>query len=78
MVNKIRRKLRGERHGGSRDLDRSVGGFDFDFPCTSLNSSHNLVLLRSPPAELGALEREGLLGLLSISLLFVPFSLTAP
>jgi len=56
----IRGKWGGNCHGGSRDLDRSLG--DFDFACTSLNSSHSLVLLRLPPASLGAWEREGLLG----------------
>lgn len=51
-------------YGGSLDRVRSVGGLDF--LCTSLSSSHSLVLLTSPPAELGGRDREGLLGLSSL------------
>jgi hypothetical protein len=64
-----------KHHGGSRDLDPSVGGLDI--LCTSLNSSHSLALLILPPAELGGRERERLLGLSSISPIFVTLSLVA-
>jgi hypothetical protein len=53
--------MRDEHHGGSLDFEYSTGGFDFIL--TSLNSSHSLVLLISPPAELGGRELERILGL---------------
>jgi len=63
-----------QHHGGSRDLDRSVGGRDF--LGTSLNSSHSLVLvILVPTPSPTALEREPLLGFSSLSISFVAVDL---
>jgi len=64
VIGRSKTTWRSKHHGGSRDLERSVGSLDFF--CTFLNSSHRLVLLISIPTELGGRERDRLLGLSSL------------